>query len=163
MSKIIFILLLGPFLCFSQERNPDSSAINEIVRKIDKLSETGSRSFTNHKTIGHKRIKENWQRFEHKQLSRIIINYKVDSTDYTEEYYFRDGALIYASEKEIRYFPSLGPNEYVAWSGSFYFSKQKLIDHVTLGHGKSESEDWDPEKEILQRLKVRKTELDGLK
>jgi len=45
------------------------------------------------------------------------------------------------------------------WGGGFYFSKGKLIDHVTLGHGKSETDDWDPEKEILQRLEKRKKEL----
>ena len=59
--------------------------------------------------------------------------------------------------------PSLKIDEYSAWTGEFYFSKGKLIDHVTRGHGKSESDDWDPEKEILQRLEKRKKELASLK
>lgn len=32
------------------------------------------------------------------------------------------------------------------------FRKGKLFDHVTLGHGKSETEEWDPEKEMLTAL-----------
>lgn len=163
MHKFFLILLFSPILCFGQEQKPDSSSINDIVRKIDNLGETNSRLFINDKVIHNKKIKENWQHFDNKHLSRIIINYTIDSNDYSEEYYFKDGLLIYALEKEVWHFPSLGPNESSGWSGGFYFSKGKLIDHVTLGHGKSEKDDWDPEKEILQRLKGRKAELQVLK
>jgi hypothetical protein len=38
-----------------------------------------------------------------------------------------------------------------------------LIDHVTLGHGRSESDDWDPEKEVLEKMKRRKEDLRKLK
>ena len=161
MLRTLLIPFLIPFICFSQQKEPDSSSINEIVRKIGKLGKTSSRSFINTKVIKNKKIKETWQHFDNKQLARIIINYTIDSTDYTEEYYFKDGFLIYAYEEEISNFPSLGKNEYSAWSGGFYFSKGKLIDHVTLGHGKSESDEWDPE-EILERLEKRKKELTSL-
>jgi hypothetical protein len=162
MLRALLIPFLIPFICFSQQKEPDSSSINEIVRKIDKLSKTSSRSFIITKVIKNKKVKETWQYFDNKQLARIIINYTIDSTDYTEEYYFKDGLLIYASENEISRFPSLELDEYIVWGGGFYFSNGKLIDHVTLGHGKSESDDWDPEKEILQRLKKRKKELISL-
>lgn len=163
MSKILLIPFLIPILGFSQQKKPDSSSINEIVRKIDKLGETSNRSFINTKVIKNKKVEETWQHFDNKQLTRIIINYTIDSTDYAEEYYFKDGFLIYADEKEISRYPSLGLNQYSVWGGGFYFSNGKLIDHVTLGHGKSESDDWDPEKEILQRLEKRKKELASLK
>jgi len=154
MLRTLLIPFLIPVFCFSQQREPDSSSINEMVRKIDTLSKTSSRSFINTKVIKNKKVKETWQHFDNKQLARIIINYTIDSASYTEEYYFKDGFLIYAYE---------GIDEYSAWSGGFYFSNGKLIDHVTLGHGKSELDDWDPEKEILQRLKKRKAELQVLK
>jgi hypothetical protein len=163
MLRILLIPFLIPFLGFSQQKKPDSSFINEIVRKIDKLSKTSSRSFINTKVIKNKKVKETWQHFDNKQLARLIINYTIDSTDYSEEYYFKDGLLIYASENEISRFPSLRLDAYSLWGGGFYFSNGKLIDHVTLGHGKSESDDWDPEKEILQRLEKRKKELTSLK
>lgn len=154
MLRTLLIPFLLPILCFSQQKRPDSSYINEIVRKIDNLSKTGTKTFINTKVIKNKKVKETWQHFDNKQLARIIINYTVDSTDYTEKYYLKDGFLIYAYE---------GIVEYTGWSGGFYFSNGKLIDHVTLGHGKSETDDWDPEKEILQRLEKRKKELASLK
>ena len=163
MLRILLIPFLIPILGFSQQKEPDSSSINEIVRKIDKLSQTSNRSFINTKVIKNKKIKETWQHFDNKQLARIIINYTIDSTDYTEKYYFKDGLLIYADENEVSRYPSLGSDGYMLWGGGFYFSKGKLIDHVTLGHGKSETDDWDPEKEILQRLEKRKKQLTSLK
>ena len=161
MLRILLLPFLIPILCFSQQKKPDSSSINEIVSTIDKLSKTSSQSFISNKVIKNKKVKETWQHFDNKQLARIIINYTIDSTDYTEKYYFKDGLLIYADENEVSRYPSLG-NGYMLWGGGFYFSKGKLIDHVTLGHGKSETDDWDPEKEILQRLEKRKKELISL-
>ncbi|HKC37497.1 MAG TPA: hypothetical protein VKB95_15580, partial [Chitinophagaceae bacterium] len=66
-------------------------------------------------------------------------------------------------ESVVFFLPDLGIDQGTMWAGDFYFSKGRLIDHVTLGHGKSEKDDWNPEKEILQRLKKRKTELQLLK
>jgi hypothetical protein len=168
MHKIFLILLLNPVLSFSQAKKPDSVSINAIVRKIDKLSETNNRLFVN-----NKKVKENWQHFDNKEFSRIVIDYIIDSVAlsdhskeyysiaYSEKYYFKDGSLIYAYEREIFFLESI--DDGTTWAGEFYFSKGKLIDHITLGHGKSESDEWDPEKDILQLLKKRKTELQLLK
>ena len=117
--------------------------------------------------MNNKTVEEKWQHFDNKRLSGIIINYTIDSTAYsvacTEKYYFKDGSLIYAYESEILFFPAEGIDQGTKWAGDFYFSKGKLTDHVTSGHGKSELDDWDPEKEILLRLKKRKAELALLK
>jgi len=163
MLRILLIPFLIPILGFSQQKEPDSSSITEIVRKIDKLSEANNRIFVNDKLINNKKVEEHWQHFDNKKLSRIAIDYIIDSAAYSEKYYFKEGSLIYAYEKEILSSPFLEIDEYSAWTGEFYFSKGKLIDNVTRGHGKSESDDWDPEKEILQRLEKRKKELDSLK
>jgi hypothetical protein len=163
LKTSLIILLLIPFLSFCQEKNAVRFSIDSVVRNIDTLSKAKGRSYFKEKTMNNKKIKEKWRYFDNKKNSFISIEYKIDSTAYTEEYYLQNSSLIHASEQEIWYNPSLGANEYTAWSGGFYFSKQKLIDHVTLGHGKSETEDWDPEKEILQRLKKRKAEVALLK
>jgi hypothetical protein len=172
MLRTFLIPFFIPILCFSQQKEADSSSINEIVRKLDKLSKTNNRLFVNDKLINNKKIKENWQYFDNKQLSEIVIDYIVDSaayseryysTAYSEKYYFKDGALINAYESEVFFLPDLGIDQGTMWAGDFYFSKGKLIDYVTVGHGKSELDDWDPEKEILQRLKKRKAELQLLK
>jgi hypothetical protein len=160
MLRTVFIVLLFiPFLSFCQQRNAVNSSIGSIVLVIDGLSKANGKSSAKKKTLNNKKIGEKWLYFDNKKFSFISIEYKIDSTAYTEEYYLQNGSLIYALEKEIWYNPSLGANEYTMWSGNFYFLKGKLIDHVTLGHGKSELDDWDPEKEILQLLKKRKAEL----
>lgn len=163
MRAIVVMLLLGPFLCFSQVKKPDSASINEMTRKIDKLSKTNSRSFIKYQVKGDKKFKEKWLYFDNKQLSRIIIDYTIDSVAYSEKYYFKNGLLIYAYESEIFFSPASGIDQGTKWAGDYYFSKGKLIDEVTSGHGKSELDDWDPEKETLQRLKKRKAELQLLK
>lgn len=160
MRSLLFIALFFiPLLSTCQKKNIDSASINDIVRNIDRLSEGNNRSYTKNKILNQKRIKEKWIYFDNKRLSRIIIDYLIDSTAYTEKYYFKDKALIYAYECEIFFFPSVGIAQGTKWAGDFYFSNGKLVDHVTLGHGKSETDDWDPEKEISQRLKKRKTDL----
>ena len=172
MLRILLIPFLIPILGSSQQKEPDSSSINEIVRKIDKLSETNNRIFVNDKLINNKKVEENWQHFDNKKLSRIAIDYIIDSaayserynsTAYSEKYYFKEGSLIYAYESIVFFLPDLGIDQGTMWAGDFYFAKGKLIDHVTLGHGKSEKDDWDPEKEILERLEKRKKELRSLK
>lgn len=167
MRNIVFILLISPFLCLSQEKKPDSASINRIVEKVDKLSETNSKSYAKDKVINHKKFIEKWKYFDSKQLSRITIEYTIDSPKYSvaysEKYYFKDGSLIYAYESEIFFNPPEGIDKGTKWAGYFYFSKEKLIDYVTLGHGKSELDDWDPEKDILMQLKKRKAQLALLK
>jgi hypothetical protein len=163
MRIVALIIFLIPFLAFGQKEAVDSSAINRIVDTIDELSGKKSKPYSLKKRSGNKSFSEAWQYYKDHQFSRIIIDYKIDSTIYSERYYLKNGSLIYACENEIMYFPSLGPGEFQGWSGSFYFLKDKLIDHVTLGHGRSESDDWDPEKEVLEKMKRRKEDLRKLK
>src|ERR1043165_7501532 len=109
MRIFVLILLFTPFLCFSQKKVVDSASINEMVRKVDKLSYANNRSFTKDKIINHKKIKENWQIFDNKKMMRIIISYTINSAKYSvtysEKYYFKDSLLIYAYESEIFFSP----------------------------------------------------------
>jgi hypothetical protein len=70
-----------------------------------------------------------------------------------------NGQLIYAIETIISYYPNGNSSDSITWRGDFYFSKGKLIDHVTLGHGKSEMDDWDPEHEMLSALNDSKRDI----
>ncbi len=163
------ILLLGavfiPLLSICQKKSNVHFSIDSTVNKINMLCIGKVKSFTKEKILKGKKIKEKWEYFNSKKLSFIFIEYKIDSTTYSEKYYLKDDGLIYAYEKELYSYPSFGLNEYSIWAGDFYFIKRELIYHETLGHGKSESEedDWHPEKEIPLRLKKRKAELVLLK
>ncbi|HEY6505931.1 MAG TPA: hypothetical protein VIZ28_18280 [Chitinophagaceae bacterium] len=164
MKPLVFVILFAaPFLSVCQEKNTYKLSVDSITKHIDGLSAANGKSYTKEKKLSNKKIKEEWLHFDDKKLSLIYIEYKIDSTAFIEKYYLQTGALIYAMEQEVSYYPSLGANEYSIWAGDYYFSKGKLIDYVTLGHGKSEDDNWQPEKEVLQRLKQRKTELALLK
>jgi len=67
--------------------------------------------------------------------------------------------LIYAYESEVFFETSQNMKDGTMWNGDFYFSKGKLIEHVTNGHGRSELDNWNPEKEVLEKWKSRKMEL----
>ena len=163
MRALIFLFLIASLSCIGQEKKEDSASINKLVAKIDKLSKANSKTFSKDKLIDHKKVKEQWRVFDNKEYSRIIIQYTTDSAGqsvaYTEKYYLKNGSLIYAYESEVFFLTGETINEGTTWAGDFYFSKGKLTDHVTLGHGRSELDDWDPEKEILQNWKERKREL----
>jgi len=74
MRKPLFILLLLiPFLSFSQEKNPLNSSIDSSVNTIDSLSKINGRSYTKEKLVNNKAIKETWRYFDNKKLSFISI------------------------------------------------------------------------------------------
>ncbi len=99
-------------------------------------------------------ITEKWEYLRTaKGLLCFTINYSLDSTDFWKVYYLDKGELVYAKEGERMNFPSF--KDFIGWAGSFYFSKGKLIDFITLGHGKSEVGDWDPEKDTFKMFKRR--------
>jgi len=163
MRGLLFLFLIASLSCIGQAKKEDSASINKLVAKIDKLSKANSKSFSKDKLIDHKKVKEQWRVFDNKGFSRIIIQYTTDSAGqsvaYTEKYYLQNGSLIYAYESEVFFLTGKNINEGTTWAGDFYFSKGKLTDYVTLGHGRSELDGWDPEKEILQNWKERKKEL----
>ena len=161
-SFLLIALFLFPAIVICQNKELTIS-IDSMVEKIDRFCKGKTKSYTLIKLKNNKEINEKWQYADSKQFTFINIEYKIDSTVYSEKYYLKKGSLLYAYESELRYFPSLKIDDHSTWAGDFYFANNKLINHVTLGHGKSESDDWDPEKEILQRLRKRKVEINSLK
>src|SRR5215510_10548198 len=99
ISNIILLVLFSPFICFSQQKKKDSASINKVVRKIGELSKANCRKFTRYQGIGKNKIKEVWQYFDNKEFSRIVIDYTIDSIQYSvtysEKYYIANNALLY--------------------------------------------------------------------
>jgi hypothetical protein len=157
------ILLIGISISFAAHAQKlDRPAIEKIVKRMDSLHAKDYKSFSrNKKTIKGKLFKERWKYYKAPSQIYFSIRYRIDSTEYKEEYYFYKSNLIYGTEWEILYFPSLGSGVGSTWAGFYYFSGNKLIYEETLGHGKSESEEnsWNPEKETLSRLHKRKSEI----
>jgi len=79
------------------------------------------------------------------KLSKIESRLKKGSIKTIRIFYIKNSSLILSTEKEITYFG----NDSITWGGGFYFKNGKLIDYETLGHGKSEDENWKPEIEVI--------------
>lgn len=92
--------------------------------------------------------------------NRIIRIESHEKNELYEEVYFeKNGDLIYA-EESIKYMPI---NHYVVqpWICQFYAEQGKLISLMSLGHGKTEDEEWNPEV-IFDMYKKRITELNKI-
>ena len=108
-----------------------------------------------------------------KVLHYIEYNYLADENGYSkitrqfsrsndttrQTFYLKKGELIFVTEQIVSYCTERNKTDSIAWSGDFYFSKGKLIDHVTLGHGKSELDTWDPEQEMLSAFNESKNDI----
>ncbi len=103
---------------------------------------------------------EFWKICETENGKRIIQIESHEKTDFYEEvYYEKNGELIYA-EESIKYMPI---NHYIlqTWTCQFYAKKGKLISLMSLGHGKTEDDEWNPEI-IFEMYKKRITELNKI-
>jgi hypothetical protein len=141
---LLTISFLVPLFLSAQNKNKEAQNIDAEVSKIDKSAST---------TIQQLQASDKHYTYAlaHGKVIFLTVKYKTDSTDYEEEYYLDKENLIYAKEKETK--------KGVTWEGHFYFSNWKLIYKETFGHGKTESKDWDPEKEILKKYDLRINEL----
>ncbi|NOT52346.1 MAG: hypothetical protein HOP10_13835 [Chitinophagaceae bacterium] len=160
LCPVIILLLCNSLKGQINSNTYTKEKIDSIVSKTDIVLEKKQRTFdlTLYRDyIAKKTYTQKWTYLrDPKNLLYFRVNYTLDSTDYEEEYYLHEGTLIFATEKEVWRFPSMNPVDSMGWSGVFYFSKGKLIYQSTLGHGKSELDNWDPEKEIWMRHSKRR-------
>lgn len=78
---------------------------------------------------------------------------------YKEVYFEQNGELVYAEE----WMEQMPANHYILnrWMCKFYMKTGKLSSIASMGHGKTENEDWNPEI-ILEMYTNRLAELDKL-
>ena len=150
---LLSFILFMPLFSFAQNRNETTRNIDTLVSKIERsFTKTPPQSLI----IPNNTSPETYRYLvNHSKISFISIQYKTDSTAYEEKYYLDKENLIYTTLKETTYYNK----DKMTWSGSFYFSNYKLIYYQTLGHGKSETKDWDPQKEVLKKFDLRMNEL----
>jgi hypothetical protein len=140
---IIIILLFSNF-AYSQDLEKQKAGIDAEVERISKQTNLVEVNFSIHalKKVLHY---ISYQYVEdpkgHVKISRRF-SYKKDTIH--QIFYLKDGWLIFASKTITTYFTDVNKTDSITWSGNFYFSKGKLIDHSTLGHGKSEQDGWIP-------------------
>lgn len=138
------LLFLFVSICISSSGQDISlrEKIVQTVKQIDKnkkqvagFSTTKNKYFT-YKTSNGKLVK-------------LTYLFKNDSTKTEQIFYINNGKLIYSTEDEVLY----SSKDSSIWRGTYFFANGRLKDYETLGHGKSELDDWEPEKEMVNNYK----------
>ncbi len=103
---------------------------------------------------------ELWGICELENGNRILkIESHEDEVYYQEIYFEKEGDLIYARET-ANYLPK---NHFTqrGWNCEFYTKNGKILTITSLGHGKTEDEEWEPES-IFEMYKKRLAELEKI-
>ena len=96
-----------------------------------------------------------------KNNNRIVtVEWHQGDTYYQEIYFEKNGDLIYAKETE-NYMPKNQVTQ-MQWNCEFFTKNGELLTVISLGHGKTESDEWDPDS-IFQLYKTRLAELEKIK
>ncbi len=89
----------------------------------------------------------------------VIESYD-DGVFYREVYYSKNGALLYAVDSD-RYIKDNSIQNNI-WECEFFIKNEKIYSEISLGYGKTERDDWDPNI-IFKMFEKRKKELKLLK
>jgi hypothetical protein len=116
-----------------------STNSNDSLKQIDFFIKTKKKPFKN---VFYTYSQRN------DSILKISRKFKLSNDSIQQIFYCLNHRFVYSIEKIISY----SGNDSTEWSGSFYFLNGKLIDLITLGHGKTENEAWDLEKNILLDL-----------
>ncbi|MFD0991620.1 hypothetical protein [Tenacibaculum geojense] len=162
MKKILLFLIftLGTLSCNSQLKSKEEE---KKRLEIDKeFNQNSVNCFEGVQTVSDfNDKKEFWNICELENGNRIITIESHEKEIFFQEIYFeRNGELIYAKETE-----NFMPKNHFAqmsWNCEFYIEKGKLISLISLGHGKTEDDNWNPEM-IIKMYKTRLTELKRIK
>lgn len=148
MKPLLLILSLFIFhLATAQDSALIIKRTDSIVTSIDKA--TGiTRQFRG----------RGFQVYEYKMIAdtvaKITLSAKQGPKQVKHTFYQYHGSLLFATESETSYYFN---KDSIGWGGTYYFNKGSLLYYETLGHGKSETEEWDPQKEVLATWQKAKT------
>lgn len=151
--RVFFLLFFG--ICgnlFSQ--NNDSlqyEKVKSYINQINKDKVIQKKTFI---VTGKDKVRYNYslRKGEIVQISRTW-NRKHDNRldTFTDEYYLKNGKPIFAYQSI--YDQSIkDPDDSISWSCNFLIDGDKAIIMTSLGHGKTESDDWDYEREVKENF-----------
>lgn len=76
-----------------------------------------------------------------------ILSYREEKL-YTELYFVQYGKIIYALE-EVKHIP-INHHTQSIWRCEYYIKDERVVDYISLGSGKTEDDQWNPEDIIIQ-------------
>lgn len=148
---IIFILYSAHFL--AQNTKAFNDSIQNIVHNELVLINS---SFTP--------TDENYININLNENKEVITIYKIDyKTNIYLIYNYKKQTpisfIFYETNKKLRYAKEVEADSYISclsttlWQCEYYFNNDRLIYYESLGHGKSEDENWNPDLEIKKQYK----------
>jgi hypothetical protein len=164
-KNISIVLILITFNVFSQEnfgKNEEyrKNIYIEVEREMNicKMNEY-------HLIYEFDEQNEIWEEcfatYENEKEPYVII-YKFESLKlpiiYQEIYYTENKKLIFAQETELYISENL--KDTIQWNCKYFFENEKLVDLISLGHGKTEEDNWNPDL-ILEKFKRRLSEFNS--
>ncbi len=104
--------------------------------------------------------REYWKVHElDKHTTAWHISTQSDGMHYTEIYIIKNSELIYAFEEiQCR---SNNLEESSVWRCEYFIFDEQVFDYVSLGHGKTEDDAWNPD-DIIKQFKNRQAEFQGV-
>jgi hypothetical protein len=143
---LLFITSLYVNNCLAQHTPKTKQRIDALVNAVDNNKNAKRSSFTK---LDNKKLLQYTYIADTANVLMIRCNFGEHNDSIEQVFYFYKNKLIYSTESIISYYKTGAITDSTGWGGTYYFSNNKLIDIVTLGHGKSETDTWDPEKEVL--------------
>ena len=96
--------------------------------------------------------KNRWEYIFYQQKGKTIkiIRTKKDGHSKTmQTFYIHQNQLIYSTETILTFHAANGIKDTIKWAGKYYIHNNKLVKMETLGHGKSEDDNWNAEEDIM--------------
>ena len=158
-SVLMFFVSLISLSTFAQSSYSRLDDLYHFVERTDSLADKKLRSFSMEKFIDNDRnYRENWSYSENG--GRVVffqVDYRLDSTEFTEVYYVNRGSLVCSEEYEkVNYSIEEDELKY----GSIYFFESTTPRHVvTLGRKTFNNRMLDPETMVFTRFEKRYSEL----
>ena len=157
IQAIYFLLLSQPV--FTQS-HPSIKKTDIIVDAIEaNISSKNSFSIQNEHTSNKKLIKHYTYYTNNNTLAKMVCSFLLDNEKTEQTFYIKNNTLIFAKETVVSYHKTTAQTDSTSWGGRYYFLKGKLISEHTFGHEKSEKDEWNPEKEVLNNYKKAKKEI----
>jgi len=117
--------------------------VSKLVRdELDRCSKTKTKIAKSNET---------WLYCKKSNQTEIIIYTRTNNAERFREIYFIEyGKLTYAFEEILSDF--INPNNNVTWNCQYGIENDTIYDYVSLGHGETENDEWNPES-ILDQWK----------
>jgi hypothetical protein len=125
-------------------RNAETKALDHFAEREGTLFDQYKKSID---TGG-----ETWEYYTKDSILVFKVSYSTKASSSSEMYFLLHDKLQLVIETDIIYANTGGKD---IWMCVYYFRNGKLIYYESLGHGKSESDTWNPESETLELFKKR--------